>query len=137
MAGFPHSRRYTIIEDERIRPFLWLQSLDEPEVAFVIIESGLVDSRYSPALPEGELSCLQLAPGSKPALYCIVTVPPDPTQAWANLRAPLALNPYSLRGRQVILLDDSLPLRFPLYARPSLPSRLPAGKVDAELTCAS
>ncbi|HHY93767.1 MAG TPA: flagellar assembly protein FliW, partial [Firmicutes bacterium] len=63
LAGFSHSRRYTIIEDERIRPFLWLQSLDEPEVAFVIIETSLVSPAYAPSLPEGELSCLQCSPG--------------------------------------------------------------------------
>ena len=114
LPGFPRSRNFVLIDDERVRPFLWLQSLNEPEVAFVITEAALVVPGYNPLLPEGEIACLQLSPGSRPALYVIVTVPEDPRQAWVNLRAPLVLNAYARLGRQVVLSDERYSFRHPL-----------------------
>ncbi|HHY95046.1 MAG TPA: flagellar assembly protein FliW, partial [Firmicutes bacterium] len=45
----------------------------------------------------------------------MVTVPEDPRQAWVNLRAPLALNPYARMGRQVVLSDERFAFRHPLW----------------------
>jgi len=115
LPGFPRSREFVLIDDENARPFLWLQSLNEPEVAFVIIDAGLVASGYHPALPEAELACLELPPGHRPLLYAIVTVPGDPRQAWVNLRAPLALNVSARLGRQVVLSDDRYSFRHLLW----------------------
>jgi len=115
LPGFPRSREFVLIDDEKARPFLWLQSLNEPEVAFVIVDAGLVAPGYDPCLPEGEITCLQLSPGARPILYAIVTVPEDPRQSWVNLRAPLALNAYARLGRQVVLSDEGYSFRHPLW----------------------
>lgn len=114
LPGFPRSREFVLVDDEDARPFLWLQSLNEPEVAFVVVDTELVHPGYAPHLPESELACLQLPPGHAPVLYAIVTVPEDPRQAWVNLRAPLALNVSARLGRQVVLCDDRYSFRHPL-----------------------
>lgn len=115
LPGFPRSREFVLIDDEKVRPFLWLQSLNEPEVAFVIIDAGLVAGGYDPDLPEAELACLELPPGQRPLLYAIVTVPGDPRQAWVNLRAPLALNVSARLGRQIVLSDERYSFRHSLW----------------------
>lgn len=119
LPGFPRSREFVLIDDENARPFLWLQSLNEPEVAFVIVDAGLVVGGYRPALPEAEMTCLDIPPGHRPLLYAIVTVPDDPRLAWVNLRAPIALNVSARLGRQVVLSDERYSFRHPLWG--SLP----------------
>ncbi|MDI6824286.1 MAG: flagellar assembly protein FliW [Bacillota bacterium] len=132
LPGFPRSREYVLIDDERVRPFLWLQSLNEPEVAFVIVDTALVAPGYNPVLPEGGLACLGLEPGARPVLYAIVTVPGDPRQAWVNLRAPLALNAGTRLGRQVVLADERYSFRHPLREAVETPGHDDWGRRDSQ-----
>ena len=49
-------------------------------------------------------------------LYAIANVPPqDFRAATANLRAPLLFNPFTRKGRQVILADEQYRIREPLF----------------------
>lgn len=132
MPGFPRSREFVLIDDERVRPFLWLQSLNEPEVAFVVVDTTMVAPGYDPALPEGELACLRLNPGVRPVLYAMVTVPEDPRQAWVNLRAPVVLNAGARLGRQVVLSDERYSFRHPLWEAVEILSRHDQGWCDSQ-----
>jgi flagellar assembly factor FliW len=48
------------------------------------------------------------------AVYCIVTLRPDPRQVTANLKGPIFVNTRTMQGRQMILLDERYHTRHAL-----------------------
>jgi len=97
-------------------PFRVLQAVDGSGLAFIVIE------------PRAFLDDYEVAAANdleEVAIYCIVTVPNDPAQMTANLRAPLVIDNAQRHGHQVIL-EESYPIRFPL-----LSSRVASGAAAA------
>ncbi|MCH8848261.1 MAG: flagellar assembly protein FliW, partial [Chloroflexi bacterium] len=88
-------------------PFLRLLSLDEPAVAFVILNPMSIWPDYKPKLGDEELKGLELASDEDLELYCIVTLSSDPQHVTANLKGPIAINTVSMIARQIILVDDT------------------------------
>src|SRR6185295_7181281 len=47
VLGFPGDRRYLLLEhDAEGSPFKWLQSLDNPDLAFIVVDPAIVDTNY-------------------------------------------------------------------------------------------
>ena len=55
LLGFTHLQRYVLIERRQESPFLWLQSLDNPELAFVVIDPAVILSDYRPGPFKGAM----------------------------------------------------------------------------------
>ncbi|MBE3578101.1 MAG: flagellar assembly protein FliW [Limnochordales bacterium] len=103
IIGFEGIREY-ILKPLEGTPFQVLQAVDGSGLAFIVIEPRLFLADYAvPAANDLEDA----------AIYCIVTVPNDPAQMTANLRAPLVIDRTQRRGQQVIL-EEAYPIRFPL-----------------------
>lgn len=112
IAGFEEYTRYLLVETEDYLPFLLLLSVEEPEVGFPIVPTSAVWEGYAPAVPDEELKVLELAgPGDKPMVFCIVTLGKGRSEITANLRAPIYMNTAKRIGAQVIVGDDSYPIR--------------------------
>ncbi|MDR3134590.1 MAG: flagellar assembly protein FliW [Deltaproteobacteria bacterium] len=107
VIGFPSLVRYVLIQRPSDAPFYWLQSLDDPTMALVLVNPVLFQADYAPPLPEGLHEELKAKPGDI-TLFAIVTIPPGrPHDMTANLLGPLAINPASRLARQLVL-DDSV-----------------------------
>ncbi|WP_447977045.1 flagellar assembly protein FliW [Candidatus Nitrospira bockiana] len=113
ILGFPLSKRYVVLDHDRDVPFKWLQSADEPHLAFVIADPVLFATPYDVRIPEEELRELGQA-GSDVLVFVLVTVrSEDPPVLTGNLRGPVVVNPRTRAARQIILRDD-YPTRCPL-----------------------
>ena len=105
--GFPDSRRFFLRPHSEKSPFLWLQSLDRPELAFVTIQPAIILPDYRPEIPSAVLRELELEPDTQPDLLVILTIPAGrPKEMTANLLGPVALNVERRLAKQV-LLDPS------------------------------
>ncbi|HEU4685417.1 MAG TPA: flagellar assembly protein FliW [Nitrospira sp.] len=115
LLGFLDQRRYVILDHDTDAPFKWLQSVDEPGLAFVIIDPADVASGYSiKFLPEtlAEIHATEQDPLS---VAVILTIPSeDPAAVTANLRGPLVMNRRTRLGKQVVLADG-YPTRHPVF----------------------
>ena len=119
IIGFPHATRYVILDHDRPAPFKWLQAVDDPELAFVIMDPDDLPCDYRILLQPQDLADLDLQTPSDAAVFVIVTVRgPDPGGITANLRGPVVVNERTRFAKQLILSDD-LPTRFPVWAEPS------------------
>jgi flagellar assembly factor FliW len=101
LVGLDHLRAFTLVEDERVTPCRWLQSLDEPALAFLVVDPGLVDPAYAPELPEGDR-------------WVIITLRVQPERSTANLLAPVVIDGASRTGQQIVLHDSGYSLRHPI-----------------------
>jgi flagellar assembly factor FliW len=115
IIGFQHSTRYVILDHDREAPFKWLQSLDDPGLAFVIMDPVLFKPDYKPAFEPSDLAELGHPPEGDRIVFVLMTVPAgDPDRITANLRAPVIVNEPTRVGRQIVLRED-LPTRYALF----------------------
>ena len=114
LVGFPRHTRYAVLDVEGTSDYQWLQSVEEPSLAFVVIDMRTLSSEIRVEIPGEFLSELSIQPDDSVLLLAVVTVPAEaPERASANLRAPLIVNVRTRKAKQLIL-HESLPLRYPL-----------------------
>ena len=108
LVGFPALKRFLVIDDESSAPFRWLQSLDEPDLAYVAVEPKWLLPDYQVDLPPAVAAQLAIAQPDEMSVLVLVTIPEDPRQMTANLKGPLVFNAASRKGAQLVLDDESL-----------------------------
>ncbi len=116
ILGFPKSHGYILIPHEPDSPFAWLQSVDEDNLAFLLINPASVKPDYVVRLPQEVAKDLKLADVSDGVVLAIVVVPEDPRMMRMNLRAPVVINARERLGRQVVLENASLEIRYPILS---------------------
>lgn len=109
LIGFEGCTRYAIVDRRADRPVWWLQSLDVPEVAFILTDPGSVVPQYRPTIPRADLDELGLDTVDEAALHVMLVVPSDPNEITANLLGPLVINPRKRVGKQVIQHNSGYP----------------------------
>lgn len=93
ILGFENWRRFVLLKSqEKEAPLMWLQSLDNPALAFVVVSPYVVKKDYDPFLTESDLEFLQIDKVEDVAVLSIVTVRLNPLRITVNLRAPLVIN---------------------------------------------
>ncbi|MCL5676469.1 MAG: flagellar assembly protein FliW [Firmicutes bacterium] len=117
LYGFENHHRFTLLGvGEGSRRLQWLQSLDNPELALLILDPTLIDPGYNPPVDPADLHDLGLS-GLEEAIAMVVCVlTSDPREITANLQAPIIFNPVTRQARQVIVLDPALPVKQPVFA---------------------
>lgn len=112
LPGFEHEHRFVIVERDG-QAFKWLQSADEPELAFVLADPYYFLPDYDAEVPQGELKLLRLRFPEDLAMAVVVNVPPcRPEDMTVNLRAPLLFNIRERLGMQVILTSSHHPVDY-------------------------
>ncbi|MBI2875574.1 MAG: flagellar assembly protein FliW [Candidatus Tectomicrobia bacterium] len=117
LVGFGQHKQYIILEHdtESPSPFKWLQSVDDPDLAFIIVDPYLFKSDYRIEISPHEVAILQAR--DPEALICAVVVSIHrelPHPITANLQAPILINPENRWGRQCILTRGGYPVRYDL-----------------------
>ena len=122
IIGFPASTRYLILDHDRDVPFKWLQSLDQEEMAFVIVDPVWFKPDYRVTIALDEIVELGPVDERELVMFVILTIPSDdPSCMTANLRGPVVVNAETRMAKQLILRDD-FPTRAPvLHGVPARP----------------
>lgn len=104
LAGFEQCRRFTLFHPENTEPkFYILQSLDDPELAFQIVDPAQLGFSYEIAMNDEQSALLKLAdPGDAVVMVIVWKSETDDggTPLRANLNAPLIINTRERRGLQ-------------------------------------
>lgn len=119
IIGFPGMKKFTLIfdkEEGRTKAISWLQSIDEPEIAFPVMDPLLVCPDYNPAVEDELLKNLGEMKDDNLFVLTTVTVPKNIEDLAVNLKAPLIINTDTLKASQVIVEDD-LPVKYKIYAQ--------------------
>ncbi len=115
LLGFPEQQRYVILDHDTEAPFKWLQSVEEPSLAFVIMYPALFQPGYQIDVPTDALAEIGAKEREDLALVVILTIPSDdPGRITANLRGPLVVSHKTKLGKQLVLSED-YPTRHPLF----------------------
>ncbi len=103
LLGFEKLKDYLLLDASQ-QPFYWLQSLDVPELAFVMINPTIFRQNYFHGVLPSELEEIDLtATDSENSLvFAIVTIPEEHSKMTANLQGPIIINRKERVGRQCI-----------------------------------
>jgi flagellar assembly factor FliW len=115
MVGFHQLKDYFLVESPSVPLLLWLQSADNPEVAFPIMEAGFFKKDYQLQLLDADKYSLQLESKDVMKTFFVMTIPEDATKMTVNMKAPVIINLTKRTGTQVIQQDKNLLVRKPAY----------------------
>lgn len=114
LLGFERFKRYRLLAHPEEAPFLWLQVVDEPSLAFLVVSPFVARADYAPELAPEDATFLGLVRPQEALMFNIVTVRAG-APATVNLKGPIVLHRQRLLAKQVIPLNAALyDLRHPL-----------------------
>ena len=117
ILGFSDLRKFVLLDDPNDDIFAWLQSCEVPGIAFPVLEPELFMEGYRINLAKSDLDLLKLGNVNEARAFSIVTIPQDPTQMTANIKAPILINTKARIARQCVLQDNHLAIREPIFAK--------------------
>jgi flagellar assembly factor FliW len=113
LVGFPKTHKFILLD--YTPPFSWLQAVDNPDLAFVVLNAAEFGENYVFDLPYNDRE-LDLNRDDEVAILNVASIRSDPTLSSVNLKAPIVVNLRNRKGRQIILDDPRYPTRMPLWA---------------------
>jgi flagellar assembly factor FliW len=134
IIGFPDHHRYALLDPSGGgSQFLWLQSIDEPDLAFIVTNPLLFVPDYQIQGSEPALERLEIGKRQPPALFVIVTVPRDePDSVSINLLAPILYFSAENELFQVDLEKGNWPLKLYLLQQGSENPDSPSSETGKE-----
>ena len=137
LLGFPSFTRYALIQGGTEHYFLWLQSVEEPNLAFLVTDPSLFFKDYQVPVWKETAQELQLADPSHLQVFVIC----NKVGEWltGNLLGPLLVNAQNHLAQQVVLTEKKWTTRQPLLrvgmqelplAKPGITSPLRTDRAD-------
>lgn len=115
ILGFSQYKRFFIVDPGDRSLMLWLQFADDGRTAFPILEPQIFLSSYHLNLLPAERASLEIKDRKEISVYTIVTIPQRVQETSANLKAPIVINSATRWARQIVLQDNKLEVRYPIY----------------------
>jgi flagellar assembly factor FliW len=116
IIGF-EDRRFVIISPDRYGQFFWLQSLDNPDLAFVVTDPALFVQGYEVNLTPDECERIGLDPDSAAIVLAVVTIARDVMEITINLQGPIVVNPARMLAKQIVLEDGKYGTKEPIFSK--------------------
>jgi flagellar assembly factor FliW len=115
LPGFDNCSRFTIISSEETDPFLWLQSLDEPDVALAVINPFRLFPDYTPAVNEMDLEKIGSPADEDVLALTVAVIPVKYEKMTTNLVSPILINLKTNQARQIIMENSTYQVKQPIF----------------------
>lgn len=102
LFGFELYHNYAIYDSE-YPPFMWMQSLEEQNLAFLIVDPFLICNDYELDVDDKSLLKVGIKSPTDVFVMSIVTIPQGEGPVTANLQGPIIVNKNTRECLQVIL----------------------------------
>jgi len=108
IPGFEDMTKFVILgkTDDENSPFFWLQSVQNSNLAFVIMNPRDLVPDYEVEIDMFTANLLKFQDENDALIYAIVTVPEDISKISINLKAPIVINAKNNKGCQVVIEND-------------------------------
>ena len=104
LFGFEDYTDFALIDSE-YPPFVWLQSMQEKNLAFLLLVPFLISDDYEADIDDSELAKIGIEDPADVSVFTIVTIPSDGTPVTANFQGPVIINRRNNLSMQVVLND--------------------------------
>lgn len=116
LLGFPSFRQFVLIEPNDEGYFWWLQSIEAPDLAFVVTDPNLFVSSYRVPMKADQMQELGVSSLDETQVFVIVNKREQVLTG--NLQGPLVIHVASRMGTQLVLSDKRFTTRVPLVELP-------------------
>jgi flagellar assembly factor FliW len=130
VLDFPHGliglpgTQFALLARSEDSAFLWLHSLEDPELALPVTNPWRFFSTYEVEISDDEAESLGIAQADQTSVYVTVRAAEELGGFTANLAAPILVNDG--RGHQIINQAPDAPVRAPLFRDEAGPSAFAA-----------
>ncbi|MBF0438445.1 MAG: flagellar assembly protein FliW [Magnetococcales bacterium] len=108
LLGFPMSRRFLLFPYGQGSSFFWLQSVDEPEIAFIVINPFDFFEDMEFVIQDDDALAIGSPSGEDVEIFTLVTIPEGkPEDMRTNLAGPVVVNTANRMGRQILIKEYS------------------------------
>lgn len=115
LYGFEDKKKFIVVDpqDEEF-PFMWLQSLDDEELSFVITHPFLFCPTYEFELSQKTIDELGIESEENIVIYSIAVIKENVGDSTLNLKSPVIVNSLNKKGKQVIL-EENYPFKYEMF----------------------
>ncbi|RAK04925.1 flagellar assembly factor FliW [Halanaerobium saccharolyticum] len=116
LPGFENLEEFILLPLAEESPFIIMQSVEDPDIAFVTVEPGNLIQNYEFEISDKTEKKLKIESVSNLLILNIITLKNDFNNSTANLSAPIVINLEEKLGQQVILDDQRYQVRYKIFA---------------------
>jgi len=119
ILGFEDDKQYVLLPADETgeSPFFFLQSAENAEVRFLLLDAFSFFQGYDVRLEEAVIEKLEIEQPEDVLVLTTVTAQGDLHQATTNLKAPLVINLKKQMGMQIVLDRKHYKIKQPLFER--------------------
>lgn len=118
MVGFPELKEFFFVPLPDNDVFVWMQAVNNPDVAFLMVDPFVFFPDYEVDLSEAICEFLGIKDPSEATLLTVVTIPSrNVREMTTNLLAPVVINHVKGTGQQVILESSGYRTKHLLFHR--------------------
>jgi len=133
VLGFNESKEYILLDHAENSPFKWLQSLQEPDLAFVVTNPRFFGIDYEFTLEDEFVDKLAIESAEEPLVLTIVNIPSgNPSLMTANLMGPVVINQSTRNAMQVVLVNSDYTTKTRLLPDEALAANAAAASQNKE-----
>lgn len=118
IIGFNELKKFVILDLNKDSFFKWLQSVEDPSLAFPVVSVFSLNVDYTVDLPDNVVDVLKIKNVESLLVMNIASIPQDnPQETTLNLLAPIIFNLDENIAGQVILSGSGYDVSFPLFKK--------------------
>ncbi len=115
LLGFPGRTRFALIQTNEDPAFFWLQSVDDPTLAFVVCDPLTFVPDYQVPIRRDDVDALRVTNLEQTQVLVIVNKVSG--NLTANLLGPIVVGTSTLRAKQLVLSDKRYGTRHSLMSQ--------------------
>ena len=112
LLGFPSFTKFVLLETGDDSYFWWLQSVEAPDLAFVVTDPSVFVASYRVPIRAEQMDDMGIDSIAQAQVFVIVNKHEDTLTG--NLQGPLVINCRNKIGEQLVLSDRRFTTRVPL-----------------------
>lgn len=116
VPGFDGTK-YVILNNsnQENNPFVWLQSMEDPNIALVLVNTFMLYPDYAPDVDDELLKDLQFSQREELVVFNVMVIPEKVEEMTVNLKAPIIINNTNHKAIQVICDNSDYEIKHKVY----------------------
>jgi flagellar assembly factor FliW len=115
LVGMPQWREFVLLRTADSGPFEWMQSLEEPAIAFLVADPAPFFPDYRVPVRAADLAAIGLEDPAQGVVRVILTLAERAEETTANLKGPVVIHPKTRRAVQLVISETPYTTRERLF----------------------